>query len=106
MSAHVLRQGGLVSVDCDSTQTSRALSSTPAAKRKLAETGFEIVDSEDEDYGWQDEEPLLPPMPSQWKGSEDVLLEPSHSDEENNHEDEESTVESFTDEQDREPTIV
>jgi hypothetical protein len=101
MQAHVLRQGGLVSGDCDNTQTSKALSSTPVPKRKLADTDFEIADSEDEDYGWQDEEPLLPPMPSQWKGSEDVLLDPSHSDEENRHEDEESVVESLTDEQDR-----
>ncbi|KAK0645698.1 hypothetical protein B0T16DRAFT_390264 [Cercophora newfieldiana] len=106
VTAFSIKPGDLVSVDCDSTQTSRGLSSTPAPKRKLADTNFEIADSDDEDYGWQDEEPLLPPMPSQWKGSEDVLLEPrSNSDEETLHEDEESVVESLTDEQDREPTV-
>lgn len=51
-----------------------ALSSTPAPKRKLAETDFEVADSEDEDYGWQEDEDSMPDMPSQWQGSEDLLL--------------------------------
>lgn len=66
-------QGGLVSVDYNNTQPSRALSATPAQKRKLGETDFEIADSEDEEYGWDDDEDI-PPMPSQWQGSEDLLL--------------------------------
>ena len=48
-------------------------SSTPVQKRKLAETDFEIPNSDDEDYGWQDED-SLPDMPPQWQGSEDILL--------------------------------
>ncbi|VUC24822.1 unnamed protein product [Clonostachys rosea] len=45
-------------------------------KRKLGNTEFEVPDSEDdEDYGWADEdEAHLPAPPSQWQGSEDILL--------------------------------
>ena len=50
--------------------------STPAPKRKLADTNFEIADSDDEDYGWEVEDEDLPPNPSQWQGSEDLLLQP------------------------------
>jgi hypothetical protein len=71
-----------MSVDYDNTQPSRALSTTPAQKRKLGDTDFEIADSDDEDYGWDDDEDAIPPMPSQWQGSEDLLLVPhSQSDE-------------------------
>ncbi|CAG9997611.1 unnamed protein product [Clonostachys byssicola] len=45
-------------------------------KRKLGNTDFEVPDSEDdEDYGWANEDDAhLPPPPSQWQGSEDILL--------------------------------
>lgn len=45
-------------------------------KRKLGQTGLEVPDSEDdEDYGWAEEdEAALPPPPSQWQGSEDIIL--------------------------------
>ncbi|KAL6881153.1 P-loop containing nucleoside triphosphate hydrolase protein [Trichoderma novae-zelandiae] len=45
-------------------------------KRKLGQTEVEVPDSEDdEDYGWADEdEGALPPPPSQWQGSEDLIL--------------------------------
>ena len=72
LAADVL-QGGLVSVDYENAQPSRTLSATPAQKRKLGDTDFEIADSEDEEYGWDDDEDI-PPMPSQWQGSEDLLL--------------------------------
>jgi len=52
------------------------LLSTPAPKRKLADTNFEIADSDDEDYGWEVDDEDLPPNPSQWQGSEDLLLQP------------------------------
>jgi hypothetical protein len=68
-----LAQRGLVSVEYDNTQQSKALTSTPKQKRKLGDTDFEIADS-DEDYGWDDDDEELPPMPSQWQGSEDLLL--------------------------------
>ncbi|KAL2257047.1 hypothetical protein VTK26DRAFT_733 [Humicola hyalothermophila] len=64
---------GLDSVDCSDTQSPRNFASTPARKRKLGDTEFEIADSEDEDYGW-DDDVEIPPMPSQWQGSEDLLL--------------------------------
>ncbi|KAL7916016.1 P-loop containing nucleoside triphosphate hydrolase protein [Trichoderma velutinum] len=48
----------------------------PRPKRKLGQTELEVPDSEDdEDYGWADEdEDALPPPPSQWQGSEDLIL--------------------------------
>lgn len=68
------QQKGLVSVEHDATQASAILSSTAQPKRKLGSTDFEVADSEDE-YGWDDEDSNeLPPNPSQWQGSEDILL--------------------------------
>ncbi|POS81116.1 hypothetical protein DHEL01_v200483 [Diaporthe helianthi] len=57
-----------------------ASSTLPGPKRKLGETSFEVVDSEDEDYGWQEKDSsLLPGMPPQWQGSEDLILgQPRH----------------------------
>lgn len=77
---------GLVSVEYDSTQQSRTVTSTPAQKRKLGETDFEIADSDDEEYGWDDDEEL-PPMPSQWQGSEDILLTRNPESDEDDHQD-------------------
>ncbi|KAK0714894.1 P-loop containing nucleoside triphosphate hydrolase protein [Lasiosphaeris hirsuta] len=98
--AFQIDQGGLVSVDLDSIQTSRGLSTTPVQKRKLDDTNFEIPDSDDEDYGWQDDDDdALPPNPSQWQGSEDILLrrEPE-SDEEALPEEGEETLDSHHEE--------
>lgn len=51
------------------------LSPNSRLKRKLSQTGFEVADSEGEDYGWEDEDELeMPRMPPQWQGSEDILL--------------------------------
>ncbi|KAK3997372.1 P-loop containing nucleoside triphosphate hydrolase protein [Cladorrhinum sp. PSN332] len=73
---NVMYQTGFVSVEYDNTQQSRNVSLTPAQKRKLGDTDFEIADSEedDEDYGWDEDPDAVPPMPSQWQGSEDILL--------------------------------
>lgn len=49
----------------------------PRPKRKLGQTDLEVPDSDDddEDYGWAEEdESALPPPPSQWQGSEDLIL--------------------------------
>ncbi|KAK3353581.1 P-loop containing nucleoside triphosphate hydrolase protein [Lasiosphaeria hispida] len=90
-----IEQGGLVSVDLDSTQTSRGLSSTPVQKRKLDDTNFEIPDSDDEDYGWQDDDDdALPPNPSQWQGSEDILLRREPESDEEALPEEEETLDS------------
>lgn len=44
-------------------------------KRKIGQTELEVPDSEDEDYGWAEEdEASLPAPPPQWQGSEDVIL--------------------------------
>lgn len=62
-------------LDYDGLEPTGATAYTPAQKRKLDETGFEIPDSEDEDYGWQDDDDnALPNAPPQWQGSEDILL--------------------------------
>ena len=50
------------------------LSSAPHHKRKLGETDFELPDSQDEDYGWEDEDAAAMPTVPQWQGSEDILL--------------------------------
>ncbi|KAL1861278.1 hypothetical protein Daus18300_008953 [Diaporthe australafricana] len=56
-----------------------ASSTSPGPKRKLDETGFEVPDSEDEDYGWQEKDSsLLPGMPPQWQGSEDLIIGSKH----------------------------
>lgn len=82
----------MLSVDCDHARQSRTLTSTPAHKRKLRDTDFEIADSEDEDYGWDDDDDL-PPLPSQWQGSEDLLLtrKPGTDDEGDVDDDEQSS---------------
>lgn len=73
-------QTGLIPVSYDGNKPSVAFSSTPGQKRKLGEAGFEVPDSEDEDYGWQEEDTsLLPGMPPQWQGSEDVMLGQHHN---------------------------
>ncbi|OAA40770.1 DNA recombination/repair protein RecA/RadB, ATP-binding domain protein [Beauveria brongniartii RCEF 3172] len=44
-------------------------------KRKIGQTELEVPDSEDEDYGWANEdEASLPAPPPQWQGSEDIIL--------------------------------
>ena len=58
-------------------------------KRKLEHTELEVPDSEDEDYGWAEEdEAAMPAPPQQWQGSEDVILgqEMGQSDEDSNDE--------------------
>jgi hypothetical protein len=68
-------QTGLVAASFDSSESARIRSQGPALKRKLEETDFEVADS-DEDYGWAPDEDgdSMPPQPSQWQGSEDLLL--------------------------------
>jgi hypothetical protein len=90
-------QRGLVPVEYDNTQPSRTLTSTPRQKRKLGDTDFEIADSDDEDYGWDDDEGL-PPMPSQWQGSEDLLLVREPESEDEDKEDDERPLEGRDDE--------
>ena len=75
-----------MSIEHDDTQRSAALASTPALKRKLGDTDFEIADSDDEGFGWDDDEDL-PPMPSQWQGSEDILITRKPESEEEDHQD-------------------
>lgn len=64
-------QTGLGSVDFDGAQPTDIGS---ARKRKLDQAGFEVPDSEDEDYGWQEDDDSALPRPPQWQGSEDILL--------------------------------
>ncbi|KAH8884726.1 P-loop containing nucleoside triphosphate hydrolase protein [Thozetella sp. PMI_491] len=85
IAAFSIKPAGLVPVSCEPSQSSIALSSTPAQKRKLHDASFEVADSDDEDYGWGEEDDnTVPPMPSQWQGSEDLILgtQPATDDEE------------------------
>ena len=44
-------------------------------KRKLAQTDLEVPDSDDEDYGWAEEDDgAIPFVPRRGQGSEDLLL--------------------------------
>ncbi|KAI1401159.1 P-loop containing nucleoside triphosphate hydrolase protein [Hypoxylon fuscum] len=77
-----IHREGLVSVGLDGNQASLSLSPSPHLKRKLSQTGFEVADSEGEDYGWEDEDELeMPNMPPQWQGSEDIFLGQTEDDE-------------------------
>ncbi|KAF6840935.1 rad55 protein [Colletotrichum plurivorum] len=77
-AAFRVEAAGLIGVHYDTDQPSMLLSTTPRAKRKLAEAGLEVPDSEDDDdeeYGWErEDDAALPGMPPQWQGSEDLLL--------------------------------
>jgi hypothetical protein len=75
-----LPQEGLVGLQYETSQPPPViLGSTPRAKRKLDDTGFEVPDSDDDDgnYGWAEEddgaELDITPQ-SQWRGSEDIML--------------------------------
>jgi len=68
-------QTGLVPFQGDSVPVSAAVMNAPGLKRKLRDTGFEIGDSEDDEYGWEsDDARHLPPEPPQWQGSEDLIV--------------------------------
>ncbi|KAF4816708.1 hypothetical protein CGCSCA5_v006239 [Colletotrichum siamense] len=75
-AAFRVEAAGLIGVHYDTSQPSILLSRSPRTKRKLAEAGLEVPDSEDdEEYGWErEDDAALPGMPPQWQGSEDLLL--------------------------------
>lgn len=51
------------------------ISTTPTKKHETRVPGGEVPDSEDEEYGWDDDdEEAFLKMPTQWQGSEDILL--------------------------------
>jgi hypothetical protein len=66
----------LVAARIDPSEAARIQAHGPVLlKRKLQDTDFEVSDSADEDYGWADDENAeLPPNPSQWQGSEDLII--------------------------------
>lgn len=71
-------QAGISSVHYEASSSDMEVAAiAPRPKRKLGQTDLEVPDSDDddEDYGWADEdEDALPPPPSQWQGSEDLIL--------------------------------
>ncbi|ROV91691.1 hypothetical protein VMCG_09271 [Cytospora schulzeri] len=99
--AFEIKSTGLIPASYDGIKPSVAFSSTPGPKRKLGEAGFEVPDSEDEDYGWQEEDTsLLPGMPPQWQGSEDVILgQHPETDDEGNVDDSELEADKAPDEE-------
>ncbi|RYP55571.1 hypothetical protein DL771_012325 [Monosporascus sp. 5C6A] len=70
---NLIRKDAVVGIETDSSQPSLVLS-TSHSKRKLDKTDFELADSEDEDYDWDDEDAIEMPTVPQWQGSEDILL--------------------------------
>ncbi|KAF3767635.1 hypothetical protein M406DRAFT_41369 [Cryphonectria parasitica EP155] len=73
--AFEIESTGLIPVDYNETQAEGAVAYTTAQKRKLAEAGFELPESEEDEYGWREEDDsALPGPPPQWQGSEDILL--------------------------------
>ncbi|PSS02179.1 P-loop containing nucleoside triphosphate hydrolase protein [Coniella lustricola] len=76
MYAFDVKPTGLVSIAYDEagpTDTNAFASSF--SKRKLDDAGFEVPDSDEDEYGWQhDDDSALPALPPQWQGSEDILL--------------------------------
>lgn len=99
--AFEIESTGLKPASYDGNKPNVAFSSTPGPKRKFEETGFEIPDSEDEDYGWQEEDTsLLPGMPPQWQGSEDIILgQHPETDDEGNVDDSELEASKVPDEE-------
>ncbi|CCC08097.1 hypothetical protein SMACR_09460 [Sordaria macrospora] len=91
-----IEEGGLVIVEYDFSEPLPNHLSTPSTKRKLGDTSLEIADSDDEDYGWQEEDnEAVPPPPSQWQGSEDILLVPEPESEQEDKEQEEEEEEGY-----------
>ncbi|KAL7950232.1 P-loop containing nucleoside triphosphate hydrolase protein [Trichoderma barbatum] len=76
VSAFKIEPAGISSVHYEASDPGIEVAAiAPRPKRKLGQTEFEVPDSDDEDYGWADEdEDALPPPPSQWQGSEDLIL--------------------------------
>lgn len=100
-------QTGLVAVNIDSSESARIRWHGTALKRKLQDTDFEVGDSDDENYGWADDEngDAMPPNPSQWQGSEDLIVgvhrqhgEDSDDEREQHHPDDEIPASSDEDE--------
>ncbi|OIW32197.1 P-loop containing nucleoside triphosphate hydrolase protein [Coniochaeta ligniaria NRRL 30616] len=98
---------GLIVASIDSSESARIQSHGTVLKRKLQDTDFEVGDSDDEDYGWA-EDPngdSMPPNPSQWQGSEDLIVgvhrqngEDSDDEREHHHPDDEIPASSDEDE--------
>lgn len=77
VSAFKVEPAGISSVHYEVSDPGMEVAAmAPRPKRKLGQTELEVPDSDDdEDYGWADEdEDALPPPPSQWQGSEDLIL--------------------------------
>ncbi|KAL9488552.1 hypothetical protein ACSS6W_000829 [Trichoderma asperelloides] len=78
VSAFKVESAGISSVHYEASNSDMEVAAiAPRPKRKLGQTDLEVPDSDDddEDYGWADEdEDALPPPPSQWQGSEDLIL--------------------------------
>ncbi|RYP53922.1 hypothetical protein DL768_001234 [Monosporascus sp. mg162] len=91
-----IQSDALVGIETDGDQPSLALS-TSHGKRKLDETDFELADTEDEDYGWDDEDAIEMPTVPQWQGSEDILL--GHKEDDGNQ------AEATSDDQPQDPDV-
>ncbi|KAJ4164988.1 hypothetical protein LMH87_006638 [Akanthomyces muscarius] len=73
-SAFTVESTGVRDVDYEASHPME-MAAAAQQKRKIGQTELEVPDSEDEDYGWAEEdEASLPAPPPQWQGSEDIIL--------------------------------
>ncbi|OAR00295.1 hypothetical protein LLEC1_05861 [Akanthomyces lecanii] len=74
-SAFTVESTGVRDVDYEASHPMEVAAAAAQQKRKIGQTELEVPDSEDEDYGWAEEdEASLPAPPPQWQGSEDIIL--------------------------------
>ncbi|KKF93569.1 hypothetical protein CFO_g4086 [Ceratocystis platani] len=78
-----IESAGLVSVKDIRRNIGGPFAERHGPKRNVSEAGLEIPDSDDEEdeYGWDDRYNNQVPRPSQWQGSEDLILDANRHDE-------------------------
>ncbi|KAL5601205.1 hypothetical protein BROUX41_006007 [Berkeleyomyces rouxiae] len=89
MLAFHIERPGLVLVEDIQRDIQGPVAEKHGPKRKIAETELEIPDSEGEEdeYGWDDRYNSQVPRPSQWQGSEDLILDANRHEEDENDQD-------------------
>ncbi|OAA68894.1 DNA recombination/repair protein RecA/RadB, ATP-binding domain protein [Cordyceps fumosorosea ARSEF 2679] len=74
-SAFTVESTGVRGVEYEASHPMEMATVAAQQKRNLDQAELEVPDSEDEDYGWAEEDEAdLPPPPQQWQGSEDIIL--------------------------------
>ncbi|KAL1887220.1 hypothetical protein Cpir12675_006645 [Ceratocystis pirilliformis] len=89
-----IESAGLVSVKDIRRNIDRPFAERHGPKRNVSEAGLEIPDSDDEEdeYGWDDRYNNQVPRPSQWQGSEDLILDANRHDEDDGEGDDNDAI--------------